>query len=1380
MLLSPIQIDTLRQNLRRIHLWIACGSILFWGSLTALAQTLPTTAPSPAVSILDSSLSQAVPGKLGPDLFPLLGSDLPIQQVWQDGPYLWVVQREPLPGRHLVHQDIIQVIDVSKWGTPRRVRTLRPLSDAGDAVTWPSDGIHGMALGTVFLREGWLYAQDQSSFVPAASYYTYRWQTNGTFTFSGMRTLESPDTSAAPLQTVTSRMYPRGGELFVQGKVFSTSALYDLGLPLSDGYLFTRYSMGQGSLPLGFNKSSSARGLGFSSLVEQAGLPENQALGITPARKIHNTMMFFRNAPEWPMFEHVGSVKLTDGMDGQPRSVTYEWIELTRPLHASPLSAQLTGFLPEANLHVPMSQLVSGMVPRNERLSPTLDLKALLLEAIPGRHQALIDFLRLDPGFDENFDVYLRGIDLDRQVTVREALRAISLRQLETRLEGVVEGYFNRVFAELSLNKLVQGSLAIDDFGQRMLILRNRLKDYFDALRMDAFVVDYLFKALVPDLPFADDSVQQFIDRFSRSELGILVNGLVQFINWNPATLVIELFIGCDFPDDLPALARSLMRSWGDGIRIEWDNRIYYEGLKVAAHYAGFEGFPRFEIAARERFQEHLLEVQAGVFGAIDPVVAKVEGWSGVRKSFAIGIHNKKLLSLVADLVADGVGAVLRARTGDVAILDRTVVEVIGRFGLQGEGDRLRFDQILSVTDLGSFLTTPLDTLFEGLELDLGRLGFQSVIEGVVIDHFRKTFPEFNLNLSLHDHLMDYLLRAMDFSRITQGLVHEVLGEHMDERLGGGTAPFNRLLTQILNDLLGTFGFRPGDDCWMNLIRRARFMSMVLSIIPDPTFGCQAASADLAAIEQAAYTSVTESVTSAIQQTVGQYVGSVVTEALSGAGSVNTSFSAESRRTVAKVSHPLEVELAAFRGRPIEHLGSHGQGDRIVSLLQVLGGETPELVELSYDRVTARHTVRSLGPVPPVDLRPMASNDGQNPRLSQGFLGLVSSRGFSAWPSGLFVLDAASGRAVHFQRADPTLERLQVSTDRERAVLWSPRRLQVGLLPLWTDLDRERQVHGPAPQIGLPPAEMSFVPGERLDPGVRVRGARPLVFLWKDEAGRVAAQGTNGFAVTPGPTWAEGRYRLVVTNAHGSAESAPLRLTRRAPVLAELTLEADGSRIRGTEGTTLEIPVTGQLDERPLRYSLLRSSRTILATTNRTLRLGPLAHGDSGRYSVRVDGPQGGRVIGSFVLSVVGRFDPPANFRPTFATTNELALLSRLFDRVEATDSRTGLTRTYTMSREDLPPYNRANPSRYRGFLGDRGYPFIDEIPSRGDRPLSGRMLGNHLVKMAIQVEATNRWVLRRGATLDQLTPVNTGQGSLELILPADADQEFYRVDPLP
>ena len=391
---------------RRLYLLLrrVCIGATF---LMVAAQSVVTPAsltPVSGLSTLETGLKDAVHGKLGPDLFPLLGSDLPIQKVWQDGPYLWVIQREPLPGQHVVHQDVIQVIDLSKWGHPRRAQTLRPLVDAGPAVDWPIEGTHGMELGTVFLREGWLYAQDQSSFAPAAAYYTYRWQTNGTFTFSGRRILESADTSAAPLQTVTSRMYPRAGELFVQGKVYSTSTLSAMGLPLSDGYLFSRYSIGQGSLPLGFPKGPGAQGVGYSTVVDQVFLPENQALGTPPARKIHDSMLFFRNAPEWPIFDQLGSARLTGGEDNQPRSITYEWIELTRPLHASPLSAQLTGFLPEASLHVPMSQIVAGMVPRNERLSQTLDLKGLLLDAIPGRHQALIDFLKLDPGFRKSIN----------------------------------------------------------------------------------------------------------------------------------------------------------------------------------------------------------------------------------------------------------------------------------------------------------------------------------------------------------------------------------------------------------------------------------------------------------------------------------------------------------------------------------------------------------------------------------------------------------------------------------------------------------------------------------------------------------------------------------------------------------------------------------------------------------------------------------------------------------------------------------------------------------------------------------------------------------------------------------------------------------------
>ena len=1369
------------------HSWLGLPLAAFISLLVLAVQTSMAAAISPQATppLLETRLHEAIPGKLGPNLFALLGSDLPIQRVWQDGPYLWVVQREPVSGQaaatqfgqHLVHQDVIQVIDLSKWGSPRRVQTLRPLADAVGMLSLPAEGTHGMELGTVFLREGWLYAQDLSSFVPRASYYTYRRQTDGSFVFSGLRGLESSDTSAAPLQTVTSRMYPAGGELFVEGKVYSTSALSNLGLPLSDGYLFSRYRIAQGALELGFPKSPGAQGIGYSSLVAEAGLPENQALGTTPARKIHDAMLFFRNAPEWPIFDHAGSASLVGGEDGQARSITYEWIELTKPLHTSPLSTQLMGFVPEANLHVPMSRIVAGMVPRNERLSQTLDLKGLLLDAIPGRHQALIEFLRLSPDFDENLDLCLRRVDIDRQATVREALRALSLRHLETRLEGVLEGYFNRVFAELSLNKVIGGTLAIGDVAQRVATLRNRLKDYFNMLEIDDFVVDHVFRGLIADLPFADDSVRDFVDRLGRTGIGLFIDGLIRFINANPAIVGVELLVDCDFPDDLPALARSLMKHWSDGIVIQWDNRIYFEGIKVAAHYAGFDGFPRFEVACRERFQEHLLEVQAGVFGAIDPVVAKIEGWSGLRKSFAVGIYNKKLLCLVADLVADGVGAVLSAKTRDVAILDRTVAEVIARFGLESEGDRLSFDRILSVTDLGSFLTTPLDTLFDGLELDLGKLGYQQVIEGVVIDHFRKTFPELNLNLSLYDNLMDYLLRAMDFSRITQQLVHEVLGQHFDDRLGGGSEAFRGFMQRFQEELLP---YRSGDECWMNVIRMSRWLQVLLGASPDPSGISQGVAIDLAAIEQAAETAVKASIEAAIREAVGQYVAAVVSDVLSGAGSVNTSFSAEARRSVARVTEPLEAELAPYRGRPVQHLGSHGRGDQVVSLLQVLGGETPEFLELTYDRVTRRHEVQVLGNLPGTGVRALASIDHPNPRLNQGFLALGSSGTVPGLPNGLFAVDALSGRAVFFKGADWNAERFLVSPERERVVIWSARRLQVGLLPLWNGLDSEERHRTAAPVIGATPSEVSFEPGERLALGIRVRGIRPMAFFWKDGAGRVVAQGTHGFDVRPDASWQEGVYRLVATNAVGFSESAPVRLSRRPAAWTELSLRMEGSWIRAFEGRALDIPVTGHTNDRPLRYTLNLGGKVLLATTNRTLRIPSLARAHSGRLTVQVEGSEGKRTLGEFTLTVLPNFKLPENFRPSFATPSELRQVSQLFDRVEATDPRTGITRGYSMSRESLPPYDRMAPLRYQGFIGDRAYPFIDQVPAGGTRPLAGRMLGTNVVKMNVGTVENRRWVLQKSASLDGFTPVRSGQGSAELLLPTEGDQGFYRIDLVP
>ncbi len=38
----------------------------------------------------------------------------------------------------------------------------------------------------------------------------------------------------------------------------------------------------------------------------------------------------------------------------------------------------------------------------------------------------------------------------------------------------------------------------------------------------------------------------------------------------------------------------------------------------------------------------------------------------------------------------------------------------------------------------------------------------------------------------------------------------------------------------------------------------------------------------------------------------------------------------------------------------------------------------------------------------------------------------------------------------------------------------------------------------------------------------------------------------------------------------------------------------------------------------------------------------------------------------------------------------------------------------------------------------------------------------------------------QKSAALRDFTTFNTGQKSMKLLIPAEADQEFYRIDPLP
>lgn len=1345
---------------------------LFQCVLSVFGQTIP-----PA-SAWHDALIHAHRSPIGPDIYSLLGTDLPIHRVWQQGPFLFVVVQEPIPGKTLVRQDVVKVVDISKQGAPRVLQTLHPLIDAGNGIVWPVTGQHAFELGTIFLREGWLYLQDLSTFQQASRYFTYALQQDGQFGFRGSHLLEGSDTAGSSDPIVTSRMYPSGRDMFCEMQVYTTSALMNLGLPLSDGYLYSRHDVQGGVISLGFPKSVSGVKSTYGVLLEQASLPENQVGLPSSTKVVHDSLLFFRNTPEWPMFNSVGSVEFIDAQEGRPPEITYEWIEVTKPIHRSHFTETFTNFIDPASLNIPMRELVTGMIPTNQKLSGTLDLGELLLNALPLRSISLMDLLRGVPGFDENLDRFLRNHQVDRNFQVRTALQAIVLRQLEGQMESVVADYFNQAFGLLAVNKTLKSTLSTQGVTERWLTFHGDLRRHLEDFSADDFLIDFVFEPLVQGLPHKDETLGGFVERASDTWVGEVVGWALGFIRYNPFSQAFVVLFHCEFPIDLSDLIRTLSHSWDDGIQLRFENRLYYEGIKLIAHYAGVEGWDRVEAGIREQFTGHLEGVQGEVFAAVDPFVARAEKWTGVTQSFSVGIYNKKILAWVADRIADHLGLLLQVATNDSTILDRSVLEATQRFGLQVDYSDITFEKLLSVREIGEFLSRRMDVLFEGLNLDLATLGEQNVLEGVIIDYFRKVFPELNLNQTLYDNLLDYLLRQVGFLETTQGMVGQTLGHLLAPTSDGALGVISHLIEDLLKQII-PINFH--QDCWINLIQAARLAARALELqVWDISLQSLVTGINMDLMANAAEQSIKVVTQELIQQGVQNFISEIISARTMSGGSVDFEFSAKTRRQVAKTQHSLETLLAPYVSHPIHFLGARGEGDTIVSLLQVMN-ETKDLLVLRYDRVTQRHTLQFLGAMPHEELRYLTTPGSPNPQISQGFLGVGNAGVLSGYPSGAYFLDLKTQRAVLFAGADWNPERILVSEDRELAILWSAHRLQVGILPVWSGLTQENEARGLEPAVESPPAEIRYELGNPIDLRLRVRGSRPLSFFWKHEGGTLIPLGDSLAPLVPDSSFLQGSYRLVVTNAFGSAESSPVVMTQTLSCMTDLHLGLVTNTLTLREGTPLSVPVFCQSEQFPLRYVLQRGGSLVQVSTNSTLQFDAVQRSDSGIYTVQVQSRCGERVAGQFQLQVIPKLPLPAGAVPTFSNLAQLCSLTLLFDQVRMKDLDSSSIQMVRSTEEMMASYDSRRRWEFVGILEGVEYPFMDRMSRREEHPLEADEIFPEVIQISIAgPQSAARWVLKESQDLKDFRVLHEGRGETNLVLRATSAGRFYTIEAIP
>jgi len=179
-----------------------------------------------------------------------------------------------------------------------------------------------------------------------------------------------------------------------------------------------------------------------------------------------------------------------------------------------------------------------------------------------------------------------------------------------------------------------------------------------------------------------------------------------------------------------------------------------------------------------------------------------------------------------------------------------------------------------------------------------------------------------------------------------------------------------------------------------------------------------------------------------------------------------------------------------------------------------------------------------------------------------------------------------------------------------------------------------------SPRIGTPPTDTSVNEGMKAIFSVVATGLPPLTYQWKRN-GVAIAVAADAPTYTSDPTSAAAddaaEFSVVVTNARGSIESAPARLT----VLAAPAI------VRGPMSQTVDLGQPATFDvvaagAAPLKYQWLRNGADIAGATAASYSLASAALTDHGaKFSVRVSNAvlPAGVVSSEAILSVT----PPSS-----------------------------------------------------------------------------------------------------------------------------------------
>ncbi len=168
-----------------------------------------------------------------------------------------------------------------------------------------------------------------------------------------------------------------------------------------------------------------------------------------------------------------------------------------------------------------------------------------------------------------------------------------------------------------------------------------------------------------------------------------------------------------------------------------------------------------------------------------------------------------------------------------------------------------------------------------------------------------------------------------------------------------------------------------------------------------------------------------------------------------------------------------------------------------------------------------------------------------------------------------------------------------------------------------------------APVILTHPLTQGFNAGATISLSASASGSSPFTYQWYKDNAAISGATASTYSIASAQASDAGAYKVVVTNALGSATSNTATLTLNIPVT--ITQQPAGASVSTGASFTLSVVASGSA---PITYQWKKDGASITGATNASYTVASAAASNAGSYTVVVTNPAGSVTSNAATISI--------------------------------------------------------------------------------------------------------------------------------------------------